>query len=93
MTKNDFPMVGVLRLRPLDDHRLWLRFTDRSEGIRDADVIAEGGVMVEPLQSKQYFDRVFLELGAPTWPNGFDIAPEWLRREIEKASELSRDAE
>jgi hypothetical protein len=32
---------------------------------------------------------VFLEFGAPTWPNGFDIAPEWLRREMEAAGELT----
>ena len=35
---NDFPMVDVLRLRPLDGHRLWLRFTDGSEGVRDLSV-------------------------------------------------------
>jgi hypothetical protein len=28
----------------------------------------------------------------PTWPNGFDIAPEWLRREMEAAHELTRVA-
>ena len=38
------------------------------------------------------FFRVFLEFGAPTWPNGFDIAPEWLRREMEAAGELKRVA-
>jgi hypothetical protein len=48
--------------------------------------------MVEPLRDPTYFGRVFLEFGAPTWPNGFDIAPEWLRREMEKAGELSREA-
>jgi len=42
-------MVDVLRLRPLEGHRLWLRFTDGSEGVRDlSDVVAEGGIMVEP---------------------------------------------
>ena len=25
---NEFPMVDVLRLRPLEGYRLWLRFTD-----------------------------------------------------------------
>src|SRR5262249_36595592 len=74
MPTNDLPMVDVLRVRPLDGHRLWLRFTDGSEGVRDlSDLIAEGGVMVEPLKAKAYFDRVFVELGAPTWPNGFDL--------------------
>jgi hypothetical protein len=35
---------------------------------------------------------VFLEFGAPTWPNGLDIAPEWLRRGMEAAGELTRVA-
>jgi hypothetical protein len=35
---------------------------------------------------------VFLESGPPTWPNGFDIAPEWLRRAMEAANELTRVA-
>lgn len=48
--------------------------------------------MIEPLRAQDFFDRVFLEFGAPTWPNGFDIAPEWLRREMEAAGELSRVA-
>ena len=67
--------------------------TDGSEGVRDlSDVIAEGGVMVEPLKSKEYFERVFLDMGAPTWPNGFDIAPAWLWREMEAAGELTHEA-
>lgn len=93
MPTNDFPMVDVLRLRPLDGYRLWLRFTDGSEGVRDlSDVIAEGGVMVEPLKAKQYFDRVFVELGAPTWPNGFDLDPINLYMQLRDAGVLSRVA-
>ena len=73
---NDLPMIDVLRVRALDGHRLWLRFTDGNEGICDfASLIAQGGPMVEPLKSKAYFDRVFVEMGAPTWPNGFDLDP------------------
>jgi hypothetical protein len=69
---------------------IWLRFSNGSEGVRDlSDVIAEGGLMVEPLKSKEYFDRVFVDLGAPTWPNGFDIAPDWLWREMDAAGELT----
>jgi hypothetical protein len=93
MPTNEFPMVDVLRLRPLDGYRLWLRFTDGSEGVRDlSDVIAEGGVMVEPLKSKQYFDRVVVELGAPTWPNGFDLDPINLYMQLRDAGALSKVA-
>jgi hypothetical protein len=90
MPTNDSPMVDVQSIRPLEGYRLWVRFTDGSAGVYDlSDVIAKGGVMVEPLKSKEYFDRVFLDMGAPTWPNGFDIAPGWLWREMEAAGELT----
>jgi hypothetical protein len=93
MLVNEIPMVDVLRLRPLDGHRLWLRFTDGSDGVRDlSGLVAEGGVMVEPLKSKEYFDRVFVELGAPTWPNGFDLDPINLYMQLRAAGALSREA-
>ena len=87
---NEFPMVDVLRLRPLEGHRLWVRFTDGSEGVRDlSDVIAEGGPMVQPLKAQDYFNRVFVELGAPTWPNGFDLDPINLYMELRDAGALT----
>jgi hypothetical protein len=93
MPTNEFPMVDVLRLRPLEGHRLWLRFTDGSEGVRDlSDVIAKGGPMVEPLKSKAFFDRVFVEMGAPTWPNGFDLDPINLYMQLRDAGALSSAA-
>jgi len=55
-------------------------------------MVHELGAMLEPLRDENYFARVFLEFGAPTWPNGFDIAPEWLRREMAAAGELTRVA-
>ena len=90
MPTNDFPMVDVLRLRPLEGHRLWVRFTDGSEGVRDfSDIIAQGGPMVEPLKSQDYFNRAFVEMGAPTWPNGFDIDPINLYMELRDAGALT----
>jgi Protein of unknown function (DUF2442) len=90
LSTSDLPMVDVLRLRPLEGRRLWLRFTDGSEGVHDlSDVIAKGGEMAEPLKSKQYFDRVFVEMGAPTWPNGFDLDPINLYMQLRAAGALS----
>ncbi len=48
--------------------------------------------LLEPLRDPDYFARAFLEFGALTWPNGFDIAPEWLRRTMAAGGELRRDA-
>lgn len=40
-------LVDVLRLKVLDGFKLWLRFSDGCEGVRDlSDVIAKGGEMV-----------------------------------------------
>jgi len=83
-------MVDVLRLRPLEGHRLWVRFSDGSEGVRDLSaLVARGGSMVEPLKSPDYFARVFVEMGAPTWPNGFDLDPINLYLQMREAGELA----
>src|ERR1700730_9069221 len=93
MQTNELPMVDVLRLRALDGHRLWLRFTDGSEGVRDfSDILAAGGPMVEPLKAPDYFSRAFVEMGAPTWPNGFDVDPINLYMELRDAGALTRVA-
>lgn len=86
-------MIKVAETRALDDRRLWVRFTNGREGVRDfADIFAEGGVMVEPLRDPAMFRRVFLEFGAPSWPNGFDLDPIALYREMEAAGSLSQVA-
>ncbi len=86
-------LTRVTGFEKLGGFRLRLRFSDGSEGVHDfRNLVQEVGPMVEPLRDEAYFARVFLEFGAPTWPNGFDIAPEWLRREMEAAGELSKVA-
>ena len=86
-------LTKVTRLERLGGFRLGVRLNDGSEGHRDfTAMVHEPGPMLVPLRDETYFARVFLELGAPTWHNGFDIAPEWLRREMEAAGELSRVA-
>ncbi|MFN0190906.1 MAG: DUF2442 domain-containing protein [Aestuariivirga sp.] len=83
-------MIKVVGLKPLDGYRLWIRFSDGSEGIRDyADMIAEGGPMVEPLRDQQFFSKVFLSMGIPTWPNGYDVDAVALHMELERAGLLS----
>jgi hypothetical protein len=93
MPTNELPIIDVLCLKTLDDHRLWLRFSDGSEGVRDfSDILAQGGPMVEPLRAADYFARAFVEMGAPTWPNGFDVDPINLYMELRDAGALTRTA-
>jgi hypothetical protein len=86
-------MVKVLEARAIDDHRLFVRFSNGREGVRDfADIFAEGGVMAAPLRNPAVFRRVFVEVGAPAWPNGYDIDAIALYREMAAAGLLSHSA-
>ncbi len=69
-----FELIDVTRVELRGGYRLAVGFSDGTEGERDfADMIAEGGEMVEPLRDPAFFARVFLDDGILTWPNGFDI--------------------
>lgn len=86
-------MIKVAKIKYVGGHRLRATFSDGMAGEYDfSAVVGEGGPMVEPLRDPAFFGRVFLEDGAPTWPNGFDVAPGWVRREIEATGGLVRDA-
>ena len=85
-------MIKVAKIKHVGGYRLRASFSDGMAGEYDFSVIVGGGgPMVEPLRDLVFFDRVFLEDGAPTWPNGFDVAPGWLRREIEATGALARE--
>lgn len=93
MDKADFPMVDVIKLKPLDGHKLWVRFSTGEEGVRDySGMISKGGPMVQPLRDPRYFARVFIEMGVPTWSNGFDVDPIKLYMELRDTKALSHAA-
>jgi len=80
---DEFPTVDVLILKPLAERNLWLRFGDGREGVADLGKMVESrGPMVQPLRDDACFARVFVEMGAPTWSNGFDLDPTNLYRRM-----------
>lgn len=80
-------MIKVVGVECLGAQKLSVRFSDGSVGEHDfATMLKEPGSMLAPLCDPAYFARVFLDFGALAWPNGFDIAPEWLRREMAAAA-------
>ena len=69
----------VIEIKPLEGYRLWLRFQDGTSGT--VDLSAElWGPMFEPLKDKNLFAQATIdpELETVTWPNGADLAPEFL---------------
>jgi hypothetical protein len=86
-------MIDVVSVKPLAGFKLRVGFSDGSTGVHDfSATVGRDGEMVEPLKDPAFFARVFIERGALAWPNGFDACPDWLRREMEMAGELSRRA-
>lgn len=82
-------LVKLVELKVLDHPRLWLQFSDGREGVWDfSEMLAEGGPMVEPLADPAMFSRVFVQMGVPTWPNGFDLDAIALYGEMAKAGAL-----
>jgi hypothetical protein len=84
-------MIDVIGVRSLGGHRLEIEFSDGTLGVRDfADIFQKTGPMAEPLKDASYFQRVFIEDGALTWPNGYDWDPIALHDEMKQAGLLRR---
>jgi hypothetical protein len=75
------PLISVTQVKVLPGFKLRLRFSDGAEGVFDcADEL--WGEVFEPLKDPKYFAKVFLDHGAPSWPNGADLDPAALRKDI-----------
>src|ERR1700744_3438576 len=85
------PMIDVISVKPLGGYRLRVGFSDGAVGTHDfSATAARDGEMVQPLKDLAFFARVFVELGALTWPNGFDLDPIALHDRMAAAGELHR---
>ena len=63
--------------------KVWIRFSDGAEG--DVDLSQElTGPISAPLRNVEEFSRFSLhpELRTLVWPNGADLAPEFLREKL-----------
>jgi len=87
------PMIDVVSVKPMGGFALRIVFSDGSVGVHDfSQTTARDGEMVRPLKDPAFFARVFVELGALTWPNGFDLDPIALHDRMSAAGELGREA-
>uniref|UniRef100_B0SVI8 DUF2442 domain-containing protein n=1 Tax=Caulobacter sp. (strain K31) TaxID=366602 RepID=B0SVI8_CAUSK len=84
-----FKLVKAVRVKPLPGYRMDIAFSDGSSGIADlSEITRSKGSMAQPLADEAFFAQVFLEMGTPTWPNGYDADPSNIRMKLEAAGEL-----
>ena len=84
-------VAKVVSITPTSAFRFVVRFADGAWGEWDFSEVAElSGPMVEPLKDADFASRVFLDFGAPTWPNGFDVCPQALYERLQAAGALNR---
>ena len=70
--------LTVVALRPIDDYKLWVRFSSGTVKVVDFLPILDKGAFQE-LKDKVLFDSVYIDFGVPNWKDGeIDIAPEYL---------------
>ena len=74
VSKLKWELRKVKKVVPTPDFELICTFDN--DAVKHYDfkpLFKKTGPMLEPLRKIAYFKKVFLEMGAPTWPNGFDI--------------------
>ncbi|OGI07898.1 MAG: hypothetical protein A3F80_00455 [Candidatus Melainabacteria bacterium RIFCSPLOWO2_12_FULL_35_11] len=73
-------MLHVNKAKYISDYQIWLSFDDGSKGQVALEKYLTGS-MFEPLKEISLFSQVRFdkELGTITWPNGADLAPEFLK--------------
>ncbi len=73
-------MLHVNKAKYISDYQIWLSFDDGSKGQVNLETYLTGS-MFEPLKEISLFSQVRFdkELGTITWPNGADLAPEFLK--------------
>lgn len=73
-------MIWVIEANALPEYRLWLRFSDGSEGEIDlrSFILQDSRSIVSTLRDPEKFAAMRVMTDTVVWDNGFDLAPEYL---------------
>ncbi len=70
--------ITVSGVRPLPDHKLWVRFSTGEAKVFDFSPLLES-LAFQPLKNPDVWNGVYIDYGVTVWQNGdIDIAPEYL---------------
>ncbi len=70
--------VLISGVRPLADHKLWLRFNTGEIRIFDFNSLLDTAAF-QPLKQDNIWNGVYIDYGVTVWQDGdIDIAPEYL---------------
>ena len=79
--KGNSKIHDVIEIIPFEDYKLIVKFDDGlTKTIDIKPFIGEG--ISKQLEDKEYFQKVYIDNGAITWPNGYDFCPLFVRDEI-----------
>ena len=69
-------MIKLLTARYLGNFQVELTFSDGKEGIFSGlDLLKKQGPLLDALRDEAYFQRLFIDAGALSWPNGLELSP------------------
>lgn len=72
------PAIKVSGVRPLADHRLWIRFNTGEAKVFDFSPLLQNPAFA-PLEDEHTFAGVYIDYGVTVWNDGdIDISPEYL---------------
>jgi hypothetical protein len=76
-------MKRIVEVKPLQDFKVWLKFSDGVEGTVDLSDVAGKGVF-GAWNDPEIFNAVFInpENHTISWPGGIDLCPDTLYAEI-----------
>jgi hypothetical protein len=78
---NPTPLLTVCGVRPLDDYKLWVRFSTGEAKTFDVKPLFEKPVF-KPLADRDIFNAAYIDYGTVVWADGsIDISPDWLYEE------------
>ena len=87
------PILHVTDAKHRGDYRVWLQFSDGTSWEADLSS-AIWRPIFEPLKDKAFFSQVKLDLEMDTivWPNGADLAPEFLKDLVTKQAAVAQSS-